>query len=153
MRIRLAKLRPLGPVHLVRRASGWGATTPGGVLVVLTPSHGATRLAIRRLGGLVARGRGPSPGRAEARGTDFQRRVWAAIRRIPRGKILTYGELARSIGCGSPRAVGQAAAANPLAGLIPCHRVVRKGDPGGFAWGRATKLRWLRHERAGERVG
>ncbi len=65
-------------------------------------------------------------------GTDFQRRVWAALLEIPWGETATYGELARRIG--SPRAVravGQANHHNPIPILIPCHRVV--GADGGLA--------------------
>jgi len=56
--------------------------------------------------------------------TAFQQRVYDATRKIPRGSVVTYGELARRIGCGSARAVGQALRANPFAPEVPCHRVV-----------------------------
>ena len=56
--------------------------------------------------------------------TAFQRRVYEETRKIPRGSVITYGELARRIGCGSARAVGQALRVNPFAPEVPCHRVV-----------------------------
>lgn len=56
--------------------------------------------------------------------TPFQRRVYDETRRIPRGTVITYGELARRIGCGSAQAVGQALRRNPFAPEVPCHRVV-----------------------------
>ena len=56
--------------------------------------------------------------------TAFQRRVYDETRRIPRGSVITYGELARRIGCGSAQAVGQALRRNPFAPEVPCHRVV-----------------------------
>ena len=57
--------------------------------------------------------------------TDFQRRVWAACACVPEGKVTTYGDIAKMIGCpGSARAVGQALSKNPFAPTIPCHRVV-----------------------------
>lgn len=56
--------------------------------------------------------------------TAFQRRVYDETRKIPRGSVITYGELARRIGCGSARAVGQALRVNPFAPDVPCHRVV-----------------------------
>jgi methylated-DNA-[protein]-cysteine S-methyltransferase len=59
-------------------------------------------------------------------GTGFQRRVWDALRKIPAGRTLTYGELARRLGSG-PRAVGAACGANPIPILIPCHRVLAAG--------------------------
>ncbi len=65
-------------------------------------------------------------------GTPFQRRVWRALRAIPPGEVRTYGELARQLGS-SARAVGGACRANPLPLVVPCHRVVAAGGPGGFA--------------------
>lgn len=65
--------------------------------------------------------------------SDFQSRVYEALRKIPRGRVTTYAELARAIGCRSPRAVGQALRRNPLAPVVPCHRVIASdGRPGGF---------------------
>ena len=61
----------------------------------------------------------------EMAGTDFQRRVWAALREIPYGETVSYGELARGIGKASAsRAVGLANGKNPFAVVVPCHRVV-----------------------------
>lgn len=65
-------------------------------------------------------------------GTLFQRRVWDAIARIPRGATRTYGDLARELGS-APRAVGQACGANPIPVVVPCHRVVSASGLGGFA--------------------
>jgi len=65
-------------------------------------------------------------------GTDFQRRVWAALCEIPRGRTLRYGEMAKQLGSAA-RAVGQACGANRLPVVIPCHRVVAAGGLGGFA--------------------
>jgi methylated-DNA-[protein]-cysteine S-methyltransferase len=65
-------------------------------------------------------------------GTEFQRRLWDALCAIPRGRTLTYGELARKLG-GEARAVGQACGDNRLPIVIPCHRVVAAGGIGGFA--------------------
>ncbi len=85
------------------------------------------------------------------RGTDYRRRVWAAIAAIPAGESRTYGELAQRL-LSAPRAVGQACGANPLALVIPCHRVVgSRGALGGFMHAAAGApldvKRWLlRHE-------
>jgi O-6-methylguanine DNA methyltransferase len=77
-------------------------------------------------------------------GTDFQKQVWAGIAKIPYGQTVTYGELAGSIGKpGSARAVGSACGANPLALIIPCHRVVGTQGLGGFAGGIAVKKKLL----------
>ncbi len=65
--------------------------------------------------------------------TPFQRRVYRALLKIPRGKVTTYRLLAAHLGCGSYRAVGQALRRNPLAPLVPCHRVISSDlSPGGF---------------------
>lgn len=89
-------------------------------------------------------------------GTNFQRQVWRLLRAIPAGATLTYGELARQLGS-SPRAVGGACRANPCPIVVPCHRVLAKDGPGGFAGdtgGRrlALKLWLLRHEGVAARL-
>lgn len=82
-------------------------------------------------------------------GTPWQLRVWAALREIPPGQTVTYGELARRLGQpGASRAVGAACAANPIAILVPCHRVVPTGGGlGGYYWGVERKRRLLEFER------
>ncbi|WP_151448482.1 methylated-DNA--[protein]-cysteine S-methyltransferase [Lacisediminimonas profundi] len=65
-------------------------------------------------------------------GTAFQRRVWDIISAIPRGSLLTYGQVARALQS-APRAVGQACGANWFPLVIPCHRVTAAGGLGGFA--------------------
>jgi methylated-DNA-[protein]-cysteine S-methyltransferase len=65
-------------------------------------------------------------------GTQFQRRVWDVISAIPRGEVLTYGQVAKHIRS-APRAVGQACGANWFPIVIPCHRVTATGGLGGFA--------------------
>ncbi|WP_454851086.1 methylated-DNA--[protein]-cysteine S-methyltransferase [Rhizobium binxianense] len=84
----------------------------------------------------------------DMRGTPFQRRVWEQLRAIPVGKTVTYMDLARRIGpLTSPRAVGAACAANPIALAVPCHRVVRSdGDLAGYRWGIERKRELIRKE-------
>ena len=66
--------------------------------------------------------------------TEFAARVYAATRRIPRGCVSTYKLVAAAIGCGSPRAVGQALRRNPFAPEVPCHRVIASNlGLGGFS--------------------
>jgi AraC family transcriptional regulator of adaptative response/methylated-DNA-[protein]-cysteine methyltransferase len=81
----------------------------------------------------------------DPRGTPFQRRVWEALRTIPRGETRTYGEVAAQIGSpGAARAVGAACGANPIGLLIPCHRVVGAGGSlGGYYWGLDRKRELL----------
>lgn len=68
-------------------------------------------------------------------GTLFQKKVWQALRQIPVGQVMTYGELAVQLKT-SARAVGNACRANPIPLLIPCHRVISKTGMGGFAGNR-----------------
>jgi AraC family transcriptional regulator of adaptative response/methylated-DNA-[protein]-cysteine methyltransferase len=84
----------------------------------------------------------------DVRGTAFQQRVWQALREIPAGSTVSYGELAERIGApGSARAVGHACASNHLAVAIPCHRVVRNdGGLSGYRWGVERKRALLQRE-------
>ena len=88
-------------------------------------------------------------------GTPFQRRVWAALQRIPLGTTATYQDIARRIGAPKAvRAVANACAANRLPLAIPCHRVVRSdGSPGGYGCGPERKQALLRAERAARPAG
>ena len=73
-------------------------------------------------------------------GTAFQQKVWQALRIIPFGETTSYGQIARDVGCQSARAVGQAIHNNPIALLIPCHRVVgTDGSLTGYAGGLPAK--------------
>lgn len=84
----------------------------------------------------------------DVRGTAFQHRVWSALRDIPAGTTATYAEIAAHLGAPKAvRAVAGACAANPLAVVIPCHRVVRSdGDLSGYRWGVARKRALLEKE-------
>lgn len=75
------------------------------------------------------------------RGTNFQVAVWRALLRIPPGSAVSYSQIASALGCpGSARAVGNAVGANPVAFLIPCHRVIQQsGALGGYRWGQPRK--------------
>lgn len=81
------------------------------------------------------------------KGTMFQQRVWEALLTIPYGGTVSYGEIARMVGCKSAQAVGQAIGANPIALIIPCHRVIAaNGKLGGYAYGDEIKKRLLAWE-------
>ena len=88
-----------------------------------------------------------------ADGTEFQQRVWRALRAIPSGQTRTYGELAASLGT-SARAVGNACRRNPIPLIIPCHRVVAAAGTGGYGgethgeW--ISIKRWLLHHENSE---
>ena len=89
-------------------------------------------------------------------GSEFQRRVWIEIARIPYGETLTYAELATRAGApGSARAAGAATGRNPISIIVPCHRVVGSdGSLTGYAGGvsRKAKLLDIEHARAGALV-
>lgn len=82
------------------------------------------------------------------RATDFQQRVWDALLEIPFGQTVTYGQLAKEVGNpGAARAVGTAVGDNPLAIIVPCHRVLpATGGIGEYASGSDRKEWLLRHE-------
>ena len=85
----------------------------------------------------------------DIQGTAFQEKVWAALREIPAGATATYSEVASRIGKPkASRAVASACAANPLAVIVPCHRVVRAGgELSGYRWGVDRKRRLLKDEK------
>ncbi len=108
------------------------------------PAGAATALQ-RYFGGEVAALDGIE---VELNGTPFQRRVWETLRRIRAGTTCSYSELARAIGAGSSvRAVGTANGANPVAIVVPCHRVIgADGSLTGYGGGLDRKRWLLQHE-------
>jgi AraC family transcriptional regulator of adaptative response/methylated-DNA-[protein]-cysteine methyltransferase len=85
----------------------------------------------------------------DLQGTDFQRRVWQALRAIPLGETRSYAEVAAAVGAPrAARAVGLACAGNKAAVVVPCHRVLpAAGGLGGYRWGPERKRRLLERER------
>lgn len=87
----------------------------------------------------------------EIKGTHFQQKVWEALRNIPAGQTLSYGELATQLKT-SPRAIGNACRANRIPLIIPCHRITAKNHLGGFAGNTSGTLfeikKWLLHHEA-----
>lgn len=82
-------------------------------------------------------------------GTAFQKKVWDALMKIPRGQTRSYAEVAEAVGAPTAvRAVASACARNKVAVLVPCHRVIRgDGSPGGYRWGLPVKQALLQRER------
>lgn len=77
----------------------------------------------------------------------FSGRVIEAMRKIPRGRVTTYKEIAHYLGCKAYRAVGNAVGANPYAPIVPCHRVVKSnGTVGNYGSGAKKKIKLLRRE-------
>jgi len=86
----------------------------------------------------------------DIRATAFQRQVWEQLRAIPYGQTVSYGDVAKALGKpGAVRAVGRACATNPVALVIPCHRVVREDQSlGGYRWGLERKQKLIDYERS-----
>jgi AraC family transcriptional regulator, regulatory protein of adaptative response / methylated-DNA-[protein]-cysteine methyltransferase len=84
----------------------------------------------------------------DLQGSDFECRVWNALRKVPVGTTITYGEIAARLGVPrQAREVGEACAANKLAVVVPCHRVVKKdGSISGYRWGVQRKRKLLERE-------
>ena len=84
----------------------------------------------------------------------FNEKVWDLCRKIPKGKVSTYKEIARKLNCRAYRAVGNALNKNPHSPKVPCHRVIRSdGSVGGFAHGTRKKAEMLRKEGVGVKKG
>lgn len=121
------------------------ARHPGAMLTVDDTEPGA--LAARVIAGIERPGNTP-PVPLDMRGTEFQRTVWRALGEIPMGSTASYTDVAIRIGLPtSARAVARACAANPLAVVVPCHRVVRSdGTLSGYRWGAERKRALLARE-------
>ena len=151
----LASLTPLGvragSGRMSRPASPTGAAAPDESS--LPPEVDAVESqhlngAAQALRAYCAGDPAPYAGAFDLAGSDFQHRVWRHLLSVPFGAQVTYGALAKDLGVpGEARAVGTAVAANPVAILIPCHRVVGAGGTlRGYAWGVDLKRRLLAHE-------
>ncbi len=88
----------------------------------------------------------------DLRGTEFQREVWQALLQIPRGQVISYGDVANDIGRPkASRAVGSAVGENPVSLVVPCHRVVQSsGGLGNYGWGVELKEKILHLEGVGK---
>lgn len=154
---------PIGPVHLVSDGQALCALelgAPEARLLPLLRARFGPAVALREARdplGLTARARAWFAGdlaafdgtAVDGGGTPFQRRVWAALGGIPAGETTTYGALAGALGApGAARAVGLACGRNPIAIVVPCHRVVgADGRLTGYAGGLDRKRWLLDHER------
>lgn len=114
----------------------------------LTRDDVGLQLVLAQVAGFVDLPQGELDLPLDAQGSDFQQRVWQALRNIPAGATASYTDIAQRIG--SPhavRAVAAACAANPLAVVIPCHRVIKRdGSLSGFRWGVERKRALLARE-------
>lgn len=114
----------------------------------IVPDQKGTGRMVERI--FAAASKAEAPLTLYLRGTNFQVKVWEALLTIPAGRLATYENIARKIGApGATRAVGSAVGRNPIAYMIPCHRVIRKtGELGGYHWGTARKRLILAWESA-----
>jgi methylated-DNA-[protein]-cysteine S-methyltransferase len=147
----LARFRsPVGTLSVEATDEGICSVRFGGRDGVRPPISKKTRHALEA--GLQAladyfSGQPPLVPPLDLHGTEHQRIVWEALLAIPWGEVVTYGELAARIGSRGARAVGNANGQNPVAILVPCHRVVAAGGRlGGYAGGADVKAWLLAHE-------
>jgi AraC family transcriptional regulator of adaptative response/methylated-DNA-[protein]-cysteine methyltransferase len=118
----------------------------------LSRDQGATEALVSTIFDPAHRGK---PLHLWVRGSNFQIKVWEALLRIAPGELVSYEQLARAVGHPrASRAVGAAVGSNPVAVLIPCHRVIRKaGDFGGYRWGLTRKRALVGREAAARDIG
>jgi methylated-DNA-[protein]-cysteine S-methyltransferase len=141
---------PMGPVTVASTDKGiasihFGNSVPTGVI----PDPNANRKTIEQLSEYFEGRRTQFDLPLDLEGTAFQKAVWSELVRIPYGETRTYGDIAKAVGRpGAARAVGMANHDNPIAVVIPCHRVVgRDGSLTGYAGGVHLKAQLLSIER------
>ncbi len=148
---------PLGPLTLVATARGLAAALfdaqthhPGAVDAPLRPRDTHLQQAAREFDAYFTRGLRQFTVALDPQGTAFQQQVWRRLLAIPSGVLSTYGEIARQVGRpDAARAVGAAVGRNPVAIIVPCHRVVgANGSLTGYAAGLPRKLALLQLEGA-----
>jgi len=147
---------PVGRLKLVASDKGlaavlWEKDSPKRVRLNIAgeaPDHPLLRQAEKELGEYFAGKRQRLTVKLDAAGTDFQKKVWQALLKIPFGETRTYAQIARQVGNPrASRAVGAAIGRNPLSIIAPCHRVIgSNGALTGFAGGLGTKARLLKLE-------
>jgi methylated-DNA-[protein]-cysteine S-methyltransferase len=145
---------PLGRYALVASESGLVQAKPAGAAAPVSgaASAGAERMVARARAAFERYFAGAADAFAslpvDPQGSEFQRRVWRALREIPLGATASYGEIARKVGSpAAARAVGDANRRNPIAIAIPCHRVIGgDGSLVGYAGGLERKRWLLAHE-------
>ncbi len=149
---------PVGPLTIIATDAGvravlWPDDDPARVVVADAtpdPGHPVLAAARRQLEEYFAGDRQDFDVPLDPVGTDFQREAWRALRTIPYGETVSYGQQAERMGDRrKARAVGAANGRNPISIIVPCHRVVgSNGSLTGFAGGVDTKEWLLRHESA-----
>ena len=143
---------PIGPLHLVATDTGlrgifWKKQDVA--VVADYKAHVILRKTVTELEEYFSGERQTFTVPLDLIGTDFQRKVWDQLRKIPYGKTLSYSDIARKIkNDKAVRAVGTANGRNPISIIVPCHRVIAAdGTLGGYAGGLPTKTRLLELEK------
>ena len=143
---------PFGPIHAV--VNDDGALTELKFGASKTNGNATNPVVKRQLDEFFAGKRTTFDLPMSPAGTDFQKRVWAELTRIPYGETISYAELAKRVGSeGAARAVGRANATNPIAVVVPCHRVIgADGSLTGYAYGVELKRSLLDFEKGQARL-
>jgi methylated-DNA-[protein]-cysteine S-methyltransferase len=142
---------PIGPLGLIASETALEAVLFDGVRIRSEGTSPVLDQAARQLDAYFAGELIEFDLPLELHGTDFNRRCWLALRSIPYGQTVSYGEQARRLGLGrdAARAVGSANGRNPVPIVLPCHRVIgADGSLTGFGGGLETKRFLLQHEGA-----
>jgi methylated-DNA-[protein]-cysteine S-methyltransferase len=149
---------PMGPLTLAATGRGLAAALfdaqkhhPGALDVPAAPGHPHLALAAEQFEAYFADAQARFTVPLDPQGSPFQQAVWRLLLEIAPGRLSTYGQIARQLGRGlgsqGARAVGSAVGRNPIAIIVPCHRVVgRDGSLTGYAGGLPRKEFLLRHE-------
>ena len=146
---------PFGPVQAVVNGDGALTELKFGTSQTNGNGNGAENpLVKRQLDDFFAGKRTTFDLPMAAAGTEFQKRVWEELARIPYGETISYAELAKRVGReGAARAVGRANATNPIAVVVPCHRVIgADGSLTGYAYGVDLKRSLLEFEKSHARL-
>ena len=146
---------PLGPLTLAATARGLAAALfdaqkhhPGEMALPDDPQHPHLAQAAAEFAAYFANAQAPFTVPLDPQGSDFQQAVWKLLLTISPGRLSTYGQIARQMGrADGARAVGSAVGRNPIAVIVPCHRVVgHDGALTGYAAGLPRKQALLQHE-------
>lgn len=141
---------PLGPVRI--EAGGEGIVSVGFAKASKSQKSAANpllRSCVRQMKRYFEGSQAKFTVKLDLKGTSFQKKVWSELTKIPRGKAVSYRELAQRIGHPqAARAVGSAAGANRICILVPCHRLVASKGLGGYAYGIDKKKKLLNLEKA-----
>ena len=111
----------------------------------IVPTSAAAKKIVRQIKAYCKHNAGEFDVKLDLHGTEFQKKVWRELQKIPFGKVRTYGELARKLKT-SARAVGNACRRNPVPLIVPCHRIVAANGIGGYAGNTSGAVHSIKRE-------